>query len=65
MTELPRKGIARGARLAALPPGYAGRTAMGFGKRLGGAPRRWCSTRCSSAPPSSCSRRSASSRAER
>ncbi|MEO5664287.1 MAG: AarF/ABC1/UbiB kinase family protein [Nocardioides sp.] len=38
MTELPRKGIARGARLAALPLGYAGRTAMGFGKRLGGAP---------------------------
>ncbi len=38
MTDLPRKGIARGARLAALPLGYAGRTAMGFGKRLGGAP---------------------------
>ena len=38
MTELPRKGIARGARLAALPLGYAGRKAMGFGKRLGGAP---------------------------
>lgn len=38
MTELPRKGLARGARLAALPLGYAGRTAMGFGKRIGGAP---------------------------
>lgn len=38
MTELPRKGIARGARLAALPLGYAGRTAMGLGRRLGGAP---------------------------
>ncbi len=38
MTELPRKAIARSARLAALPLGYAGRTAMGFGKRLGGAP---------------------------
>ena len=38
MTDPPRKGIARGARLAALPLGYAGRTAMGFGKRLGGAP---------------------------
>ena len=38
MTDLPRKGLARGARLAALPLGYAGRTAMGFGKRLGGTP---------------------------
>ena len=38
MTELPRKGIARGARLAALPLGYAGRTAVGLGRRLGGAP---------------------------
>lgn len=36
MTELPRKAIARGARLAALPLGYAGRSALGFGKRLGG-----------------------------
>ncbi len=38
MTELPRKAIARSARLAALPLGYAGRTAFGFGRRLGGAP---------------------------
>lgn len=38
MSELPRKAIARGARLAALPLGYAGRSAVGFGKRLGGAP---------------------------
>ena len=29
---------ARTARLAALPLGYAGRTAIGLGKRLGGAP---------------------------
>src|SRR4051794_36889040 len=36
--ELPRKAAARTARLAALPLGYAGRTAIGFGKRLGGAP---------------------------
>ena len=33
MTELPRKAAARTARLAALPLGYAGRQAMGFGKR--------------------------------
>lgn len=38
MTELPRKAFTRGARLAALPLGYAGRTAVGLGKRLGGAP---------------------------
>ena len=38
MTELPRKAAARTARLAALPLGYAGRQAMGFGKRLGGRP---------------------------
>ncbi len=36
MTELPRKAARRTARLAALPLGYAGRQAMGFGKRLGG-----------------------------
>ena len=38
MTELPRKAAARTARLAALPLGYAGRTAMGLGKRMGGKP---------------------------
>jgi predicted unusual protein kinase regulating ubiquinone biosynthesis (AarF/ABC1/UbiB family) len=36
--SLPRKAIARSARLAALPLGYAGRTAFGLGRRLGGAP---------------------------
>ena len=35
MNELPRKAAARTARLAALPLGYAGRTALGFGKRHG------------------------------
>lgn len=38
MTDLPRKAAARTARLAALPLGYAGRSALGLGKRLGGAP---------------------------
>jgi len=38
MTELPRKAVARTARLAALPLGYAGRNALGIGKRLGGKP---------------------------
>jgi predicted unusual protein kinase regulating ubiquinone biosynthesis (AarF/ABC1/UbiB family) len=38
MTELPRRAVSRTARLAALPLGYAGRTAVGMGRRLGGAP---------------------------
>ena len=38
MTDLPRKAAARTARLAALPLGYAGRSAVGLGRRLGGAP---------------------------
>ncbi len=38
MTDLPRKAAARTARLAALPLGYAGRQAIGLGRRLGGAP---------------------------
>jgi predicted unusual protein kinase regulating ubiquinone biosynthesis (AarF/ABC1/UbiB family) len=38
MTELPRKAVNRTARLAALPLGFAGRTALGMGKRIGGAP---------------------------
>ncbi|MCL8027195.1 ABC1 kinase family protein [Nocardioides bruguierae] len=38
MTDLPRKAAARTARLAALPLGYAGRSALGLGKRLGGKP---------------------------
>ena len=37
MADLPRKAAARTARLAALPLGYAGRSALGLGKRLGGA----------------------------
>src|SRR6476620_7141586 len=38
MADLPRKAVTRTAKLAALPLGYAGRTALGLGKRLGGAP---------------------------
>ena len=38
MTELPRRAVSRTARLAALPLGYAGRTAVGMGRRIGGAP---------------------------
>ena len=38
VTELPRRAAARTARLAALPLGYAGRNAIGVGKRLAGRP---------------------------
>jgi predicted unusual protein kinase regulating ubiquinone biosynthesis (AarF/ABC1/UbiB family) len=38
MADLPRKAVTRTARMAALPLGYAGRHALGVGKRLGGAP---------------------------
>src|ERR671921_144202 len=38
MSDLPRKAVTRTAKLASLPIGYAGRTAIGMGKRLGGAP---------------------------
>ena len=38
MSDLPRHAVTRTARLARLPVGYAGRTALGTGKRLGGRP---------------------------
>ena len=36
MSDLPRHAVTRSARLAGLPVGFAGRTAVGTGKRLGG-----------------------------
>jgi predicted unusual protein kinase regulating ubiquinone biosynthesis (AarF/ABC1/UbiB family) len=36
MTDLPRKAVRRTARLAALPLGFAGRRAVGVGRRIGG-----------------------------
>ena len=36
MSGLPRHAVTRSARLARLPVGFAGRTALGTGKRLGG-----------------------------
>src|ERR1700733_11718478 len=36
MNDLPRHGVTRTARLARLPVGFAGRTALGTGRRLGG-----------------------------
>ncbi len=37
-TEIPLRAMTRGAKLAALPLGMAGRATIGFGKRLGGRP---------------------------
>ncbi|MCM4076992.1 ABC1 kinase family protein [Paractinoplanes hotanensis] len=36
MSDIPRRAAARTAKLAALPLGFAGRTALGFGKRAVG-----------------------------
>jgi predicted unusual protein kinase regulating ubiquinone biosynthesis (AarF/ABC1/UbiB family) len=38
VTDLPRRAVRRTAKLATLPLGFAGRTAIGFGKRVGGKP---------------------------
>jgi len=38
VSDLPKRAITRSAKLAALPIGYAGRTAFGMGRRLGGKP---------------------------
>ena len=38
MSDLPRRAFTRGAKLATLPLGVAGRSALGLGKRLGGRP---------------------------
>jgi predicted unusual protein kinase regulating ubiquinone biosynthesis (AarF/ABC1/UbiB family) len=38
VNDLPRRALTRTAKLATLPVGLAGRTALGFGKRIGGRP---------------------------
>jgi predicted unusual protein kinase regulating ubiquinone biosynthesis (AarF/ABC1/UbiB family) len=38
MAEIPGNALARSVRIAALPAAYAGRAALGFGKRVGGKP---------------------------
>jgi predicted unusual protein kinase regulating ubiquinone biosynthesis (AarF/ABC1/UbiB family) len=38
VSDLPRRTVTRTAKLASLPIGLAGRTALGLGKRLGGRP---------------------------
>src|ERR1700722_8629720 len=36
MNDLPRRTVTRTVKLAALPAGLAGRTVLGFGRRIGG-----------------------------
>ena len=38
MTDIPKWAISRGVKLASLPIGVAGRSAVGIGKRIGGRP---------------------------
>ncbi|QFG26620.1 AarF/ABC1/UbiB kinase family protein [Actinomadura sp. WMMB 499] len=38
MSDIPRRAVTRTAKLATLPLGFAGRTAVGFGKRTFGRP---------------------------
>jgi predicted unusual protein kinase regulating ubiquinone biosynthesis (AarF/ABC1/UbiB family) len=38
VNNLPRRAVTRSAKLATLPIGFAGRTALGVGKRIGGRP---------------------------
>jgi predicted unusual protein kinase regulating ubiquinone biosynthesis (AarF/ABC1/UbiB family) len=38
MSDLPHRAVTRTAKLASLPLGMAARTALGFGKRIGGRP---------------------------
>ncbi|MDQ1689771.1 MAG: hypothetical protein QOK42_2746 [Frankiaceae bacterium] len=38
MSDIPRRAVTRGAKLAALPIGLAGRATWGLGKRIGGRP---------------------------
>ncbi|MDQ1287972.1 MAG: hypothetical protein QG622_1537 [Actinomycetota bacterium] len=38
MSDLPRRAVTRTAKLATLPLGLAGRTALGLGRRVGGKP---------------------------
>jgi predicted unusual protein kinase regulating ubiquinone biosynthesis (AarF/ABC1/UbiB family) len=38
VAEIPRNALSRSVRIAALPAAYAGRSALGLGKRMGGKP---------------------------
>src|SRR3954468_17173689 len=44
MSDIPRRAVTRGAKLATLPLGFAGRATLGLGKRLGGRPAELIAT---------------------
>src|SRR3954468_1239097 len=44
VSEIPRRAVTRGAKLATLPLGFAGRATLGLGKRLGGRPAELIAT---------------------
>ncbi|MDP9240823.1 MAG: AarF/ABC1/UbiB kinase family protein [Actinomycetota bacterium] len=44
MTDIPRRAVTRGAKLASLPLGMAGRVTLGLGRRLGGRPAELVAT---------------------
>jgi len=44
VSDLPRRAVSRSARLASLPLGFAGRTALGLGRRVGGRPAELVAT---------------------
>src|SRR5581483_700043 len=44
MADIPRRAITRGAKLATLPLGIAGRATWGIGKRIGGRPAELVAT---------------------
>src|SRR5438874_798469 len=44
VSDLPRRAVTRGAKLATLPLGFAGRATLGLGKRLGGRPAELIAT---------------------
>jgi predicted unusual protein kinase regulating ubiquinone biosynthesis (AarF/ABC1/UbiB family) len=44
VSDIPRRAVTRGAKLATLPLGFAGRATLGLGKRLGGRPAELIAT---------------------
>src|ERR1700709_2502255 len=44
VADIPRRAVARSAKLATLPLGMAGRATMGFGRRIGGRPAELVAT---------------------
>lgn len=44
VSDVPRRAVTRTAKLATLPIGFVGRTALGFGKRIGGRPAQLVAT---------------------